>query len=272
MVRRQLARPRPYRGDILGSVTCAGQSQCWAVGHYGDEGGPAQTLIMRWDGTSWIVVTSPNATAVVTGEAQRNRLAAVTCVSASDCWAVGSFSDVDGRGHTLVEHWDGETWTLANSPNATAVGTSRLAAVTCLSAADCWAVGYHNDHLAASNGQPLIEQTLIERWDGSSWAVVSSPNTSALPSNILSGVTCAAASDCWAVGHHSDATSGIRQTLIQRWNGSSWAVVSSPSTSAAEDNSLSDVTCAWASDCWAVGSYVNGGGVNQTLMERFAPQ
>src|SRR5207302_4510573 len=45
-----------------------------------------------------------------------------------------------------------------------------------------------------------VHQNLIERWDGTSWTIVSSPNTSATDSNHLKAVTCVSASDCWAVG------------------------------------------------------------------------
>ena len=74
-------------------------------------------------------------------------------------------------------------------------------------------------------------QTLIEHWDGASWAIVTSPNTSPAPANILVAVTCASASDCWAVGYDYDS---VDQTLIERWDGTSWAIVSSPNASAGQ--------------------------------------
>ena len=74
-------------------------------------------------------------------------------------------------------------------------------------------------------------QTLIERWDGTSWAIVTSPNTSTTQNNFLYGVTCVSASDCWAVGYYVNASSNAYQTLIERWDGTSWAIVTSPNTS-----------------------------------------
>src|SRR5437762_1202977 len=41
--------------------------------------------------------------------------------------------------------------------------------------------------------------------------------------------------------------------------GPRWSIVTSPNTSPTDSNFLSDVTCASASDCWAVGSYNIGG-------------
>jgi hypothetical protein len=73
-----------------------------------------------------------------------------------------------------------------------------------VSASDCWAVGYYIN---------AVTQTLIERWDGTAWAIVSSPNT-ASGNNFLLGVTCVSASDCWAVGYYQ---SGVPQTLTEHY-------------------------------------------------------
>ena len=69
--------------------------------------------------------------------------------------------------------------------------------MTCVSASDCWAVGYL--------WPGSTYQTLIEQWDGSAWAIVASPNTSSTHTNVLQGVTCVSAADCWAVGYSADA-------------------------------------------------------------------
>ena len=82
-------------------------------------------------------------------------------------------------------------------------------------------------------------QTLIERWDGTSWAIVSSPNTSTTQNNYLYGVTCASASECWAVGYYFYGSA--YQTLIERWDGTSWAIVSSPNASATQPPLWRDV-------------------------------
>ena len=78
--------------------------------------------------------------------------------------------------------------------------------MTCVSASDCWAVGYYYD------GTTSIYQTLIERWDGTSWAIVTSPNTSATQNNYLNGVTCTSASDCWAVGYYRPSSAAPNST------------------------------------------------------------
>src|SRR6476646_1581058 len=188
----------------------------------------------------WSIVSSPNTSAT-----QNNDLFGVACVSASDCWAVGDYSNENVIPRTLIEHWDGISWAIVSSPNTNTTDRNFLTGVTCASPSECWAVGYYYHDI-------LPVQTLIERWDGISWAIVSSPNTSAAEDNNLYGVTCVSASECWAVGNY-DVNGIAFQTLIERWDGISWAIVTSPNTSATQDNDLYGVTCGSASECWAVG-------------------
>src|SRR5882757_3191561 len=246
------------QSNFLLGVTCMSASECWAVGYYYNDNVISQTLIERWDGTSWAIVSSPN-----TSTADYNSLSGVTCVSASECWAVGYYYTGDNFvDQTLIERWDGTSWSIVNSPN-TNTQSNVLLGVTCGSASECWAVGDY-----AFTGSVL--QTLIERWDGTSWEIVSSPNTSTTQSNLLYSVTCGPASDCWAVGYYIvDAVSNLNQTLIERWDGTSWTIVSSPNTSATQSNLLYGVTCGSMPDCWAVGYYYNASGVAQTLALRY---
>jgi hypothetical protein len=239
----------------LWAVTCLSASECWAVGdHYpGNAVTSAQTLIQRWDGNSWAIVNSPN-----TGT--YNTLYGVTCISSSDCWAVGFYNT--SQWQTLTQHWDGTSWTVVSSPNAGALQTNILLGVTCASTSDCWAVGY------ATNGSGY--DSLIEHWNGTAWAIVSAPTTGIGQSNRLLSVTCASASDCWAVGYSYVTSDATARTLIERWNGTSWTIVNSPNALTVQ-NFLVGVTCALASDCWAVG-YTNDAGVtsaHQTLIERW---
>ncbi len=247
------------QSNFLLGVTCASASECWAVGYYYNDNVISQTLIERWDGTSWAIVGSPNTSA-----SDYNSLSGVTCVSASECWAVGYYFTSDNFvDQTLIERWDGISWSIISSPNTSTTEANVVLGVTCVSASECWAAGYYYGL------DDLISRTLIERWDGTSWTIVNSPNTNTL-SNVLLGVTCGSASDCWAVGNYA-VTGSVLQTLIERWNGTSWEIVSSPNTSVTQSNLLYGVTCGSTSDCWAVGYYIVDAmsNLNQTLIERW---
>ena len=246
-----------YSSALYG-VTCPSASQCWAVGYYSQaaySGG--QTLIEQWDGTAWATFPSPNDAASFNG------LNAVTCPSASQCWAVGVAAG--DYGETLTEQWNGTSWNIIASPNLNFSSVSILGSVACSSTSQCWTVGYVYD--GDSNS---INFTLIDRWNGTSWSMVPSPQPSQTRGNNLNGVACTSASQCWAVGNYGIDSSGSAQTLIAQWNGTSWTTVASPNTSTTQYNGLQGVTCASPSQCWAVGNYLNGSGHIQTLIEEYS--
>jgi hypothetical protein len=116
-----------------------------------------------------------------------------------------------------------------------------------------------------------IYQTLAERWDGSLWTIVASPNISPAQQNVLFGVICTSPTECWAVGFYLAGDAGVVnaffQTLIERWDGATWAIVTSPNTSPTQNNILYGVTCAAGWDCWTAGHYITT--VPQTLTEHY---
>lgn len=183
------------------AVSCAGPSDCWAVSDAGIE---------QYGGTGWSMVTMPNV-------GHLGLLLGVTCASLNECWAVGSTaSGAASRG--LVLAFTGTDWKIAGRSDES-LGFSILGAVTCTSTGDCWAVG---QHAPAPAGQTLVPQTLIEHYVGGAWTVVSSPNVGG-QDNILYGVACASAMDCWALGAYTNATGS--QALIEHYIGASWSVI-----------------------------------------------
>src|SRR5205823_12264314 len=118
-------------------------------------------------------------------------LSAVTCTSASDCWAVGDYVIPNCNGFyssTLVEHWNGAAWSIIPSPNASTTQDNQLRGVTCTSASDCWAVGQYNTDFSSPH-------TLVEHWNGAAWSIVS---TNITPENVPYGVTYTSTSACSA--------------------------------------------------------------------------
>lgn len=132
--------------NYLYGVACSSASDCWAVGYdYTQDAQPYRTLIEHYDGTSWSIVSSPNASST-----QGNFFQAVTCAKQNDCWAVGYYvNDADTNTFTLSEHYDGSAWTVVDTPNL-GRGADDLQAIECLTAGDCWAVGYSYDYAAAT--------------------------------------------------------------------------------------------------------------------------
>src|SRR5207237_9351609 len=91
--------------------------------------------------------------------------------------------------------------------------------------------------------------TLAHHPSGAAWSIVTSPNASATHDNVLSGVTCTSASDCWAVGQYNTDFSSPH-TLVEHWNGAAWSIVL---TNITKENVPFGVTCTSASASWAGG-------------------
>jgi len=220
----------PVVGGTLDGVSCPTVTACVAVGAQGSASRWGAPLAERYSAGGWAAVPTP-ATSSGNGD-----LAAVVCVTGSDCWAAGAqVTSSDGTVHApLVEHYNGSAWSIAAAGSADGV----LDAITCVTADDCWAAGYQ---VAAGNQTGLLEQ-----FTGSAWSIVGS--TGVAP---LDGIACATASSCWGVG----------QDVIEQGGSGSWTVASRPS------GLLTGVTCvAGLAQCWAVGI----SGTADVLVERYA--
>ena len=182
----------------------------------------------------------------------QNEVNGVTVVSACRAWLVGEYKG--GNEVPFAERWNGSAWIQTAVPyGGGVVHDNFLRAVSARAADDVWAVGDY-DH-----GDPSFAHfSLIERWNGSSWFQVPSPNPGGpTHNNLLFGVATISVVSAWAVGSFSNGTA--LQTLVLRWNGSAWKRVRSPSPGgAAHDSELVSVTATSATNAWAVGWYSDG--------------
>jgi len=223
--------------DSLSGIVAITANNIWAVGGYNNASNNSQTLIEHWNGSGWSIVSSPNVSSVA------NSLAAISAVSATDIWAVGTVSGNSGF-QTLMEHWNGIHWSIVSSS-----GTGQLAGVAAIASNNVWAVG----SVSGTNGI----QTLIEHWNGRAWSVVSSSGPG-LAINTLNSVAAISASNIWAVGEdtNSSAPSAEFNPLIEHWNGSNWSVVKSPLQGTSD--SLKGIAAVSSSNIWTVGDYRSG--------------
>ncbi len=207
---------------------------------------------------SWSKVESPSVdSGAVT---VNNHLRGIATISRNDIWSVGWATDPNGPQYlekTLIEHFDGNSWSIVPSPNTTDQ-KNQLYSVSAVSSSDVWAVGH------TENTSTFPSKTLIEHWDGSAWNIIPSPNFGSV-SNELRSVTAISSSDVWAVGWYSGF--GKSQSLILHWNGSNWSQVVSPNPNAATaNNQFSGITAISANDIWAVGFTGNKGSFFQPLV------
>ena len=95
---------------------------------------------------------------------------------------------------------------------------SSLLGVSCTSGSACMAVGVRGTG-------PDSSVTLADRWDGTRWSMLIIPSRANWLQNILTGVACPSAADCWAVGSSlSPGAPGRDLSIIEHWNGFKWSL------------------------------------------------
>ena len=193
--------PHPSRYSRLRSVDAAGPADVWAVGEI-EKQGKQRTLTQHFDGTSWTTIRSPNDGVTV------DYMSSVSVAASNDVWVVGYHIAVIGRGQpyqTSSWHYDGTSWKLVDAPDVNQQN-NYLRGVVAVPGRGAWAVGFWD------TGTSLL--TLTERWDGSAWTIVSSPNRSDVIDELVA--VDSAKNGRWAVGDFFGFTS--YRTEIQRFS------------------------------------------------------
>lgn len=224
-------------GNELLATVALSTADTWAVGAK-PNASPSlltQPLAEHWDGTRWSIVPTPHISAPT---AQLNSMAAL---NSNEIWAAGySENPSCFCGQTLVERWNGISWTRVTSPNPGVA--DYLNGISAVSATDVWAVGY--EWPSQSTTIPLLMH-----YDGKGWSTLGQPQ---FPLGQLTSVFALAQNDVWAVGFFGPlaATQGI----ALHWNGKSWRQVAFP-TESGGGIVLRSVSGANTKDLWAVGDY-----------------
>jgi len=236
-----LSKQAPNQGGdwLLSGVSCNSTTSCMAVGSYTLNGNPdGLPFAEQWNGREWASEYLPGS--------EGDELYGVSCTTVSSCMAVG-----DGSTGTLIEHWNGASWTISSFSTP---GT--LFGVRCRATNFCWAVG----------GTPGVatdtEQPLAVAWNGAAWSTVGTADPGSY--GVLEGVTCVSTTECMAAGSDSLGT------LVEQWRGSGdWAAMQSANSSSA--NLLYSVSCAGtgtAMFCLATGTTGDTTG-SRTLAEKY---
>ena len=182
--------------------------------------------------TTCAATLSIDATPVPIG----SRLLAIDAIATNNIWAVGS----QGTSHltSLVEHFDGTSWTATPSPSLPGV----LYAVAAVTSTDVWAVG-----------RGVGDSTIAEHWDGSQWTSVPTPNPTP-PAGVtgaqafLQGLAIRSSNDIWAVG--AVGVPNLENGVLEHWDGTSWTA----SSDAPPGAELRFATVVPGGDIWAVGA------------------
>ncbi len=199
----------------LSAVSCAGSNACMAVGEYAGPNGMSGTPeAYVWNGTSWTDTRPPGVLSYMTF------FSGVWCTGATSCTAVGDW-EPGNAAETLVESWNGSSWSIVASPNNSRYAYNRLNAVSCVSPSFCAAVG-------TLEGSRFSSSSLFETWNGSTWNIGTGVNASPLAVVCTSPLVCTAVGDSIAF---NGGLSTIAATYGQVRPGRVVGMTGDPSTS-----------------------------------------
>jgi hypothetical protein len=273
----------PNRGTVASAlqdvVMVPGTSTAWAVGYYYDSNLAAnRTMTQRFNGTSWSIVPSVNASS--TGYSQLNR---VDATSTSNVWAIGSLVEryngtnwvamsspagVAPRGLDVVSptevwvagysgsaatiaQWKNGTWTTRYTQASTGRHLTVFEAIAVDAAGQVWAVGWDRDYDAP--GRPV--SSLVVHYNGTSWTREATPNPA--NRNTLMDVVALANGEVFAVGVAQDTSGGgiTPRSLMLRRTGGTWSSLTVPKGETGSQDQLLSVAAVSSTSVWSVGYY-----------------
>ena len=196
----------------LSGVSCTAANACTVVG---DRATRARDvgLAARWNGSRLVVQSTPALRGIA-----NFAFNAVACASARRCFAVGQYGyDKFGDADAFVANWTGGGWIPGPlAGDAEYFDDTTAKSVSCITADDCFAVGFDADENAAGSapqgpeGTPSAgdENAEVWHWTGRGWhesqgvdpGIIPS-DEDFVPSNYWStSVSCSGSRFCMDVG------------------------------------------------------------------------
>jgi hypothetical protein len=261
---------------VISSLSCPTAGNCAAVGSYADASGETQGLLATESAGHWSVAVQAHLPSNAYAVNPDVSLRSVSCASAQNCTAVGSYLDGSALTQGLRLTETAGTWSQGREvihPSVPSVATNpeiNLTFVSCANATNCFAAGSYND----SNNYPqgLLETEINGTWS-SSGAQASLPANATPEAKVeLSSGSCGAVNTCVAVGSYLNNMNEREGLLLSgSVSGGVWTFAPSaallPAAAAASPAvSLNSVSCPGAGACDAVGSYEDSSNHTQGLL------
>jgi hypothetical protein len=237
--------PTPGGNGVLYGVTASSDRDVWAVGTFRDGSGAMHSLAEHFDGVHWSVARTPDP------GSNGNLFYAVAGTSATDVWAVGQRIGTHSPDQTLVEHFDGASWSTVEGPE-----TQGLTLVPF--------------GLSLTNGLQLAGSREPDARTAAPWAAIQVGGdwrdqpaaTVGTDDNFFYSTD-----GDWSVGTTIDATTQENLSLIEQRVGGHWETVASPNPGADNGGStiLGGVAVVGPQEAWVVGTF-DGPDARQTLI------
>jgi hypothetical protein len=253
--------PAAGRFDQIFAVSCPMVGSCVAVGDYQAPNGEQAVIETLSEGT-WTAVAAPMPAGLVVSH---STLSAVSCPEVGTCVAVGDVANQNGGERALTETLTPGGW-RPDAPVSSDSSSffSGLQEVTCPTAGWCAAFG----DSAVGNTESFVIGTLSQ----GTWTTTAPPLPTDAANVVISGLSCAAAGSCVAVGYFLDGNNQP-QGLMETLNDGTWNAAAAPLPSSAvvgTSSVLDNISCSSVTSCVADGGYWTGNTNDQAEHETLA--
>ena len=250
-------------GGLAGitSVSCRSAGNCSAGGFYTESSDAQQAFVVSEMGGTWGTAQTVAAALNTGGEA---RITSVSCASAGNCSAGGSYTGSSQRAFVVSE--TGGSWGTAEEiPGISQADNALIVSVSCATAGNCSAGGTYKG-TSGHRYQAFVVSETGGTW-GTATTVAKALNAGANAE--VESVSCAAAGACSAGGSYIDA-SGNSEGFVVGETGGSWGTAHEvrgiPALPKGSQHAeVVSVSCAAAGNCSAGGGYIDSSGHGQAF-------
>lgn len=257
-------------GAQVNAVSCTAPGSCSAIGSYSTTAAISQVFVLNETRGTWgSAVVLPGFIALNTGGVAGTGLV-ISCSSAGNCGAGGSYADSAGDPHAFVANEIHGTWGSAvEVPGFAILNTGGLVgsllSISCASNGNCSAGGVYGD--TSDNVQAFVVNETGGTW-GDAEEVPGSGGLNAGNAAFIGAMSCSSAGNCGAGGYYTDA-SNDGQAFVVNETGATWGnAIEVPGTSTlnAGGTALVDsIACPATGSCTAVGDYLTSAKVTQAF-------
>jgi hypothetical protein len=249
----------------VASVSCRSAGNCAAGGYYSPGHGARDVqafVVSESNGTWGKAIEVPGTAALNAGDYAQ--ILTVSCGSAGNCAANGTYSDAAGIRQPFVVTETSGTWgtaiqvpglaTLDQGPASGSVGS-----LSCASAVSCTAGGTYSTSAGGVDG------FVVSETDGTWHTAFKVPGLAALANGGSAGiasVSCPSAGNCTIGGSYGPNDSSDQQPFVASETNGTWHTpIQLPGAAAlGTGNSgwVTSLSCPSAGNCTALGNYENG--------------
>ena len=238
-------------------ISCVAAGSCTAVGSYQDSLSHQQAMAAAETSGTWGQATAVTAPTTA-GANPTASLVGVSCSSAGNCVAAGTFVNASAHQEDMVTTETAGTWaqaTVVSLPaDAAATSAATLGGIACTSAGNCTIVGSYTD--TSGHGQAMVATETSGTWAQATKITPPANASTTPPGAKLGGISCYSAGNCTAAGSYVD-TSNFIQAMTATETSGTWAQASEVSSPA---YAYPDISCTSAGNCVTGGQAVDGSG------------